>query len=1143
MAEGSLVVNLQTLQTALAGVATLLGESGTAGTPGTGLAGGAALAATSPTARVTAFQDVFQGQVAGLLAFDAAAGVTPITTFFTTLQATVQQPPTAALTTFQQQLTGAGAAFDGNFVQGLQTALTAIQTITQHAPANPTGVVNTLLDQILAVLGSLEGPEAENIRTWLQSLQDLESVLVPLIAQAQHSPDPAVMLVQVIERALQATLEVFGFSEIQSLLTFFDSFAGRLLPPALLTTIDGNLTSVATTYAQPTTLVAADFPIFRDAVVSASEAMQDLKFDVQPLLQALHRLVNAKILQPHALATYLRSRMDAALGTPVRELQEINSPYSALLDRMDAAIAGIDLDFVRTDVLGFFDRVRTAITAANLGNLDATLQAQLAPVTQALQQVEQAVSTLLTQLRTFFANLVAQARTLASNVGQFRPDGTFEYAIAGTLRQLLAHAQTAIGGDPNHPGAPSVAGAINEFHGVIDQFIGQLQGLLTPVQSALTGVVTTAVDGVNTFADFMAGLNLADLVGQLRQQVTVMLDQLGTVDFDLVVDPVVQAIEGNNQKLRDIDPATLNDLLRAALQVALDVIINIDFTVTIGKPLKDGFAELKKLPAAALAELQKRYEQALAFLHALSPTQLLQALFAAFDVIHQAAGALNISSLLQPLDELHARFLQQPLAQLKPSTVLQPVHAAFQSFMSTFQAVDGAALLAPLTTQLDALKATIANFNITGWIDDLLAAIEQAKTALRGLRPSQLLQPLVADFARLESELDRLKPSVVFAPVAALATPLLQFLETIQQETVTALFNLFQMPVQVLERLEPQRLEQQVVAQIDAVLTRLRGLNLPGRYNQLKAHYFDLTVAVGAQSDQRRVEVALLIDPDLQMGDLLADYMALLTGLEALKGNVQISGELTAVYAELRTRLLGLLPAYARTLLDPETFKRLLRLADPTRFLAELDQRFTAIKNKLIVIRPEELTGELDSSYEAVLALLDNLDISASLNTVKQQVEQLKGLIQPLRVDFVAADITKAVNDLRALLNGLDPTTLLVDLDALHQQVEQVVQQTQPSVMLADLQALAGELQTLVAAVDPRTTLGAPLQAAWDSVESVLDDLDFTVVLAPLVAKLDELEAAFMVALQRTETAFDAMLTNARTAVGGGTAVSVGGSI
>ena len=86
--------------------------------------------------------------------------------------------------------------------------------------------------------------------------------------------------------------------------------------------------------------------------------------------------------------------------------------------------------------------------------------------------------------------------------------------------------------------------------------------------------------------------------------------------------------------------------------------------------------------------------------------------------------------------------------------------------------------------------------------------VEQIKQAIREIKPSELFQPLVEDFQRLESELDRFKPSVLFQPAAELAAPLLQFLEDVQQQFIDALFQAFQAPLQLLERLQPEVLRE-----------------------------------------------------------------------------------------------------------------------------------------------------------------------------------------------------------------------------------------------------------------------------------------------------------------------------------------------
>lgn len=1143
MPEGSLFEQIQTLQGAVSGVVGLLGAPPENGTAGSGLAGAASLAATSPNDQVAGFGTSLETQLSGVFAFDGAVALEGILDRFSTLRSATQAAPTAALNGFTQRIAQANGVFAGDFVQRLQQALDTIQGISNGIPENRTAVVGALLDQILEVLGSLEGPEAETIRAWVQSLQELHSTLMPLIEQAQAAPDPSVIVQQVVQRSLDSILEVFGFERVKGLIDFLDEFPGNALSADMLDGVSSSLSAVSTAYGQLQGAANASYPQFRDTAVAVADALRELKEQLRPVMSVIRRIATARIFQPNALEDFLRAQMDTVLAVQVQEAQKIDDPFNALFDRIDQAIAGIDLEFVRTDVLGFFENTRTTLEAVDIASIGDFLQAQLGTVDGVVQDLQQGVTDLLAQIQAFFDGLAEQYRSVLGTIGTFQPDGTFEYNVEQDLRELLTSARLFIGGDPANPGAPSIAGALDQFQSAIDQFLSQINGLLQPVQTAIDSARTTAVSGINDFSTFLQGLNVADLMEQLRQKVQEILDALLPIDFSVVVDPVVAEIEDATEQLQSIDTESLNDLLREALKVALDVIIQIDFTVTISDPLKDEFAKVKALPQQAIDELQARYEQGLALLDALSPAKLLEALFAAFDVINEAVGSLNVATLLQPLDQLHEQHLQQPLADLKPSTLLQPVADSFQSFTSVFDDINGAAIIEPLTTQLNVLKSSVAGIDITSWVDDLLAAVAKVKQDIRAVRPSELLQPLVADFARLESELDRFKPSVLFQPAADLAAPLLQFLENVQQDLIDALFQMFQAPLQILDRLRPEALTQHIRQQIDAVLALLRGVNLPARFNQLKGQYFDLKLAVDAGGVEARAALVAHLDPERQLGEIIGTYNTLITALEGLKQNVELP-DLAGLYEEVRERLLGMLPPYARELMDPEKFKRVMRLADPTRFLQELDQRFEALKNRLIPIRPQDITAELDATYETVLGLVEALDIEDSLNQVRDTITQLKGIVESIRVDFLAGDIDSAVNDLRALVDALDPAQFFPDLDAIHREVELVVQETLPSQVLAGLQPTLDQVQALVGSVDPRATLGPPLDAAWQAVQGVLDDIDFTIVLSPVVGKLDELEVQFEAELRRTETAFDQMLRAAKGALSGsGASASVGVAI
>lgn len=1140
MPAGSLSANIQTLQTALSAVTALGGTPPGGGSPGAGLTGAAGLLSASSGGLAEGLGAELTTQISNLLRFDGSASLSGVTDLFNQLKSQAQTPPTEALAGFQGQITQVSSAFSGDFAQRLAQSIEAVRGISQGVPPDHTSIVSGLLDQILGVIASMQGPEAETIRSWVQTTNEMIRVLMPVVEEARQSPDPAAFAIEVVTRSLGSTLEVFGFSQAASLVGFLDRFLTNPIPSASLGEVTAATAALGATFGQTITLVGGDYVALRDQVEVNFRAIEDVKARVRPILTTAHRIARARILQPGALERFLREQMDKALAVNVNDVQRIDDPFKALFDRIDAAIGGIDLSFVRTEVLGFFERTRDTIEQVDIGSVGEALREQLSTVQGTVGQLQQAVADLLAQIEAFFAGLTGQARSLAGNVGQFQPDGSFRFNFEQDLRSLFTTARAAIGGDPQHPERPSVKGTLGQWQSNIDQLLGQLTEMLAPVAATIDASAAEATGAIEDFTEFLDGLDIPALMQQLQDRVREVLDALLPIDFAVVTDPVVAAIDENAEKLRSIDTSSLNDLLREALKAALDVIVNIDFTVAVSDPLKEQFEEIRKVPAEAIEQLQRRYEQATQLLDSLNPEQLLQALFAAFDVIDQAVGSLNVAALLAPLDELHERHLQQPLVQLKPSLLLKPLADAFTSGTAVFDQMQGAAVLAPVNAALDEMKSAVTGFNVEQPVNDLLAAVERVKQDLRAIRPSGLLEPLVADFARLEAELDRFSPSVIFAPIAELAAPLLEFLEGIQQQTVAALHQAFQIPLQLLERLEPEALAQFIVEQLDALLAALRSLNLPVKFTQLKAQYFDLKAAAQVEADGNKLSLVLSLDPQVQLGEFVQGYTDLIAVLEGLKQGLQLTS-LSELYEMLKGRLLSLLPPYARELLEPETFKRVMRLADPTRFLSELDERFTALKNKLIPIRPQDITSELDATYDAVLALVDGLDIEDSLNQVKQILGDIKGVVTGIRVDFLAADIDRAVADFRAVAAALDPARIFSDLDALHHELELVVQSTLPSQVLAGLGAVLDEAKQIVSAVNPRTKLGPPLSGAWEAVEGALAEVDFTVVLRPVMDKLDELEAAFELSLRRTEDAFDAMLTAGKTALSGGAGASASG--
>ncbi len=1133
MPEGSLNLNISTLRDALEGVGGLLGVAGDDSTPSSGFAGAAGAFSVTPQQHFDNFTGQITQQLSGVLDFDASSALGGVTDMFSSLEAGSDLIPVEALQDLTDRIQQVDGIFSGDFITRLENALNAITGISGSIPSDRAGVAGALVDQVIGVLMSLEGPEAEAIQAWIDSIQNLFREAMPLIEiSLSQSGDPAQALVEAMQRSLDNTLNAFNYGAIKKVVDFVQAFPPKLSLEDPLAGLPGAMGNAATALSDVQVAVGSDFPGFRNSIASGMEALEEINQTFRPVIKVLNSIVNARLLQPKALENYLREQMNKALAVHVHEVQKIDDPFNRLLDRIDAGIENIDLSFVRDEVLGFFDGLQENITGVDIPSLGDTLEQQLAPVSGAVNDLQQGVTDFLAQIEEFTDNINDRLRNTLGSIGEFQADGSFRYHFEGALQDLLENARRVIAGDPDNSGAISLSGTLNELNATINELLGQVLVILQEVEGVITGVTGTAVGGINDFKDFVEGLNVQQLLDTLKEKIEKILDDLAPLEFDIIVDPIVSELDENAEKLRSVDVSSLNDLLKAALELALGVVININFTAEISTPLKEQFENVKAIPQAAMDTLQARYEQAISELDKLSPTQLLQTLFSAFDVIDDAVKDLTAASILAPLDGLHEQYLQQPFLKLAPSTLLQPVTDGFQTLTAVFDEVNGGQLIGPLNTLLNDLKSKIDGFDITSWVDDLLVAVDGVKQDLQDIRPSELFAPIVREFERLESELDRFKPSIVFQPVVELATPLLAVLEDIQATTSQALHDAFQIPLQILEQLQPEVLTQQIQEHLDDIITELNGVNFPALFNQLKGQYFDLNLAVEAQGNTASLSITSHVDPERKLGHLAATYNGLVQSLEAIKDNV-VMPDLESLYSELQERLLGMLPPYARQLLDPATFKRVMRLANPVRFLEPLDQRFEEIKNRLLPIRPEDITAELDETYDAVLALVDGLDIEDGLNLVKDQINQVKGVAATIRVDFLAADIDNAINDVKAVVDALDPAGVSSRLDILHNDLKQVLDRTLPSTMLSEIDTLLQQVQGIVGAVNPETSLGEPLNSAWQAVVDALAGIDFTVVLQPLMDKLDELELKFEQGLGRTEASFDQMLGAAQATLSG----------
>lgn len=1136
MPEGTLHVELSGLEEALAAVRELLGAAAEGEVPGHGLLGAAGVAEGSPLTAIGAAEGRIEGSLGGVLELDGAASVGAGAGAFADLEATVEISPDAALAGLLGRLGSAGEAVSA-VAAVLDDLVAAVEGVAGEVPENRFGALAPLLRQLLGALEGLEGPEAEAIATWLRALEGQRRGLEAALADLEAGADPGDLALRLFEGALGEVLDLLGFRRVRALRDLVLGLPDNFVPAELQAALTDAAGAAEARFGELRGVAGGDFDGFRAAGAAVHGALIDLREAALEVLCVVRQVSRFPLFAPGGLETFLRRRMERALAIEVRELQRIDDPYGALLDRIDEAVAGIDLSAARDQVLELFAGLRRTLEAIDLPSLPSLAEERLAALDDAVAGVRDAVSDARREVEGFLGGVAERQRAAAAGLGTFQPDGSFRFHLERELTERLEAARSALTGQA----APAIA----EVQAAVGDFLATLEALLEPVEEAIDGVVPPAVEAIRGFAESLRGLDLPALLEEARAQVEAAVEALTPLDFAVVVDPVVQVLDENAETLGEIDPESLDDLLRAALAAALDGVVSVDFSAEISAPLGERFAAVRAVPEGLLDELQAGYEQALARLQELSPEErLLEPLAAATRTIREALEGIDLEAVVARLDRPFEEAVLAPLEALRPSALLEPLIEAHGRLAAAAGELRGEVLLAPVAAALDRLREEAAAVDPVAPLDRVAAAVATVQSRLEALRPSELLGPVTEELRRVEEALDRFRPSVVFAPVADLAAPLLAVLEEVQEETVQALFELFQAPLEVLDDLRPERAAALVRDGIGRLLALLRTLDLPGRVSRLQAAHFDLVADLRTDGAEVRLGLAGRIDPALHLGELLEVYREGVAALEGLRDGLELP-DLDELYDELRERLLGLLPPFARELLDVETFRRVLRLADPTRFLEELDRRFEEIRARLLPVQPEELAAELDAAHAELVALVAELDLTPVLDAIRERLTALRSAVAELRVDFLAQGLDEALGSLREVVAALDPSPIGDRLDGLQAEVTELAGGLRPAALLADLPAALDRVQGLVDRVDPEATLGPPLREAWAEVGALLEQVDLTVILAPIVDRLAELEAEFVLGLERTEDAFDRMLGAARGALGGGGAVSasVGGSI
>jgi hypothetical protein len=704
-----------------------------------------------------------------------------------------------------------------------------------------------------------------------------------------------------------------------------------------------------------------------------------------------------------------------------------------------------------------------------------------------------------------------------SALGSFDNGGVFHFHVQQQIKDFYDTVKQTLN--------ETIQPLLNEFKTTVTQVLGQVHDQLDAIKAQIEtvkGQLQSALQGVNTK---LVELNVPAKLEEIRTKLDTMLESLGTIDFAIVTDPVVEQIGELRDQLKQIDVSKLSEISIGALKVSVEVVTTIDFSAKITDALMAEIDQILQVPKNALTEIETTVEGALDRLGKLAPETLLKPLDDLFQPVTAMLNRLEFEQLIGPIDAWHERTLQE-LDKVSPSAVLQPVIALFQQLEGMIDALAPAKLVQPLQGMVDGLKADLGKLDLAGLLGGVTGALNRVRDMLGRLAPERLLDPLVALFDRVMTALDRFSPSALLTPFTTVFDQLTAPLGNLNLAHVAAIGAAFA-PLRSLPNAYDPRYNVQTLRRIYAEqVALLQQLNIGKIIADLKAPYDSLKVMFDVGGVD--VTLAASIEGLNPLRNAIIGQVA--TGVQQIQAKLQNAflqadppAELVSAYEQVRPKITALVPSWITDGMTVETVRAAFRLANPLNLSAEMDQLYEAVKNKLRLLDPRALQQELRETVEQVLAVLEPIDPATLLAGFQGAVDAIIERLDVLKLETVVDELQTMFDEIRAVVGGLNPEPIIAELGALAAEVRQLLEGLKPSEVLSGVSAPFQDAKDIVNEFDP-AVFKAALQQVFENIQQVIGQIDIGVILSPLVEQLDALREALRVALQRTEDAFNEML-------------------
>ena len=563
-------------------------------------------------------------------------------------------PLTSKLSDIKQLSSTELSAQLGGGIDGLRN----IQTLI---PKDAQELIAGAAERLSQLKGEFLGGEFGQLRQWSQSVQALYDEIAPLLAAGPGT----------LEERLLAYLREKITALVKVLLPEGDlaaALSGQL-DGAVSADLAAQLNTLKTTLIDHLNRARLDFDTgnFTNTINlgNATATFQQLVDLLAGLTAKLRPIFEGGLGLPAGLAGGLQKQFEVLEQIEIIDLGNIKDKFVAAIKKVEKIIADLDLGGVQAKIDGVFAKLDAAVGKFDPGQFTSKLTALREQLEAILDGIDGALFAAVASMRTAFGQIKEALRTVAAGLGTYGEDGRFRFHVQEDLERFLNGIKATL--------HDTIEPLLNQLKVTVGQTLQQVQTSLQAVQGEIDKVKAQLESSLQGIHGQLQSLDVTGTMTSIGQKLEGMLGALGTVDFDVVVNPVVAEIDEMRDAMKKIDLSSLNEFSIGALKVSVEVVVQLDFSAQITGVLMAEIDQLLEIPKKALADLEGRVEGALQQFGALAPATLLAPLDKVFQPITAQLNALKLEVLVTPLDEWYAK-MQGELDRVSPAGAAPAPH-------------------------------------------------------------------------------------------------------------------------------------------------------------------------------------------------------------------------------------------------------------------------------------------------------------------------------------------------------------------------------------------------------------------------------------------------------------------------------------